>query len=175
MRSCGEKTDSILGGGAKEVEFRNELRLLIPQPLSLLLVFCPQGPFGEHRSRYLQVRRQRCHLWGGRRITPNALITLMRLILGLLRSLFLKEKEGGVRERGKKAKIVTLFQREKLRQKWGTNLTLRLDLRRMVSIPIFSVPFKSPNYLKLSHSSLTVFCRYLRVSLTPRCIKWPVD
>lgn len=125
MRSCGEKTDSILGGGAKEVEFRIELRLLIPQPLSLLLVFCLQGPFGEHRSRYLQVRRQRCHLWGGRRITPNALITLMRLILGLLRSLFLKEKEGGVRERGKKAQNCHPFPKGETEAEVGDELYIK--------------------------------------------------
>lgn len=37
---------------------------------------------------------------------------------------------------------------------------------------IFSIPFRKANY---PNFSLTVFCRYSRVSLTPRCTKWPVD
>lgn len=36
----------------------------------------------------------------------------------------------------------------------------------------FSITFKNPND---PNFSMTVFCRYLRVSLTPRCTKWPAD
>jgi hypothetical protein len=63
----------------------------------------------------------------------------------------------------------------------GLGSTSQCIGRRMVPIPILfsqsSIPFlfKNPGYPKFHHFSLTVFCRYLRVSLTPQCIKWPVD
>ena len=58
MELWGENRPSSIKR-AKRVGLRNKFRSLMPQPPSFLLVFCPQNPSGEHRSRHLQVRRWR--------------------------------------------------------------------------------------------------------------------
>lgn len=58
MWSSWEKTEIVSQEVGKGVELRNESDLSHPATF-LLLVFCPQGPFGERRSRHLQVRRWR--------------------------------------------------------------------------------------------------------------------